>query len=504
VLRRALALGGLAALTLAGCSPPAGPEAFRPSYQQVKCPADIDVEVLPPHSCGYLTVLQYRSDPDGLRAKIFVVKVSPTGARPEPDPVLSLSGDVGFGQGFGGASLGAQRTNRIFYLMDPRGTGHSRPDLACPGVTVLAPPAGPASTGAGTVGRFLRAVRACRNRLTSQGIDLADYDLSAVAGDAEDLRRALGIRSWNLASYGTYSGALLETLALHPGGIRAAWLDSPSFPQTDPFTEAITGTERALGQVFAACKQDRRCATAFPGLAQQWQQALNELARHPIAAKAPGSGPAVPVSAATLVLAVRSILSQEGTTSLAALPATIAAAAAGHISPQLRDIVTAPDGAFQLGYQPDVHSAGTFSLGAYLSIACADQAPFASKAALSAAANHPGFGVFTANPYLAACRIWHVPAAPAQLHQPVRTSVPMLIMTGQFDAFSPLPDARAAAASLHRAWVIQIPWQAHNVLGGSQCAINIRNAWINAPNRPPATGCLHHVQPVPFDTSPAG
>lgn len=139
-----------------------------------------------------------------------------------------------------------------------------------------------------------------------------------------------------------------------------------------------------------------------------------------------------------------------------------------------------------------------------LSIACADQAPFVNKTALSAAASQAGFGVFAANPYLAACRIWHVPAAPAQLHQPVRTSVPVLIMTGQFDAFSPLPDARTAATSLQRAWVIQIPWQTHNVLGGSQCAISIRNAWINAPTRPPATGCLHHVEPALFDTSVTG
>lgn len=54
-----------AALILAGCTGGPGSPAFRPSFHQVRCPADVEVQLVAPHSCGYLTVLQDRSQPAG-------------------------------------------------------------------------------------------------------------------------------------------------------------------------------------------------------------------------------------------------------------------------------------------------------------------------------------------------------------------------------------------------------------------------------------------------------
>ena len=430
---------------------------------------------------------------------MFLVKIIPAGVSPSPDPVLSFGSDLGFGQGIGGAAPLAQRVHRITYLMDPRGTGHSRPSLVCPEVTALTAAGRPAQTTDSALRqRFLAAVRACRSRLTRAGINLADYDLAAIAADAEDLRRALGIRHWSLASYGSYSLALLQALRLDPGGVRAAFIDSPSFPQSDPFT----GTQWALGQVFAACRADQRCHRAFPGLSRTWAQALDRLDRHPIAVRGTGPGTTIMVGGGTLLLAARAALGTEGSDSIVWLPAAIEAAAAGHISGQLLGQIRAQQGLIEDGYQPGVYSAGAFSLGAYLSAACRDQAPFADPAALAAAAaGNPAYRVFSRNPSLAACRVWDVPPAPPVIRQAVTTPVPILILTGQFDAFSPGPQAAAAARSFTRAWVVQVPWQAHNVLGGSGCALAIRNAWLDAPTRAPGTACLAQIRPVPFDTS---
>jgi pimeloyl-ACP methyl ester carboxylesterase len=494
---------GAAALVLAGCAGGPGGPAFRPTYRQVRCPADVEVQLVTPHSCGYLTVPQDRSEPRGPRIKVFVVKIVPAGVTPSADPVLSFGSDLGFGQGIGGMAPLAQRVHRISYLMDPRGTGHSQPSLACPEVAALTAPGRPAQAGdAALRQRFLGAVRACRNKLTRAGINLADYDLTAIAADAADLRRALGVREWNLASYGSYSDALLQTLRLYPAGVRAAFADSPSFPQADPFTESIDGTRWALGQLFAACRRDPRCNHAYPDLQRSWARALDRLSRHPVTVTVPGSGAAVTIDGRTLVLAARAALGNEGSGSVVWLPAAIAAAAAGRVGGQLLDAIQAQWGLYVYGYQPGVYSAGAFSLGAYLSVVCRDQAPFTGPAAMaSAAAGNRSYRVFVDNPYLAACRIWDVPPAPPQVHQAVTTSVPILILTGQFDAFSPGPDALAAARSFARAWVIQIPWQTHNVLSGSGCALAIRNAWLDDPTRAPGTACAAQIRPVPFDTS---
>src|SRR5262249_3894597 len=130
------ALAGVAAM-IAGCTgadsaanAPSGMH-FRPFFRQVQCPADVAVQLVVRHRCGYLTVLQNRSEPAGKRVKVFVVTIIPPG-RPRADPMLSFGFDLGFSAEFGSNAPLAARVGRITYLMDPRGTGHSTPSLACP------------------------------------------------------------------------------------------------------------------------------------------------------------------------------------------------------------------------------------------------------------------------------------------------------------------------------------------------------------------------------------
>ena len=248
---------------------------FVPFYQQVRCPADVEVQLVVENSCGYLTVLQDPAKPDGLRVKVFVVKIIPNRRKLPPDPVLAFGYDLGFGAQFGDTAPLAERVGRVAYLMDPRGTGHSLPSLACPEVNELTSAGLTARTGdPNLLGEFLKAVRACRDRLTQQGINVADYDLAAVADDAKDLREALGIRRWNLGSYGSYSGALLQTLRIDAGGVRAAFIDSPVLPQASLFSGAPGAMAWALGQLFNACRQESTCSHAVSDLRQDWSRAL--------------------------------------------------------------------------------------------------------------------------------------------------------------------------------------------------------------------------------------
>ena len=89
--------------------------------------------------------------------------------------------------------------------------------------------------------------------------------------------------------------------------------------------------------------------------------------------------------------------------------------------------------------------AGASSLGAYLSVACRDQAPFTHPRPWQQP--QPGTPPTAPSP---AIPTWPpavsgtCPPAPL-MHQAIKTSVPILILTGQFDAFSPGPQARAAA-----------------------------------------------------------
>jgi hypothetical protein len=58
---------GVVALILSSCTGngSGGEEAFRPRFVEVACPSDVEIQVLPKHSCGYLTVLEDRAKGDG-------------------------------------------------------------------------------------------------------------------------------------------------------------------------------------------------------------------------------------------------------------------------------------------------------------------------------------------------------------------------------------------------------------------------------------------------------
>lgn len=225
------------------------------------------------------------------------------------------------------------------------------------------------------------------------------------------------------------------------------------------------------------------------------------LSHNPVRVKLPGSNLPVTIDAGKFLLAVRAALSMSGSASTGWLPAAIRSAAAGHIAWQLRGFIAGLPAVFEYGYQPGAEF-GRFSLGAYMSDVCRDEAPFTNRVALAiSAARNPAFSVLANNPYLAACKVWDVPPGERQMDQPVTTSIPVLVLTGQFDAFSPAPVVEAATKSFGRAWDVQIPWQIHNVLGGSGCALTIRNRWLDRPTRPPDTACSSSIRPPPFAAS---
>src|SRR5439155_24217255 len=119
--------------------------------------------------------------------RLFITKIEPVGGHPAPDPVVILDGDIGSLPEYGGLS---PHFDRVEYVIDPRGSGHSEPSLACPEVerlatSLLAVPI----PDQGTRADLTDAVKTCRGRLTGEGIDLSAYTISEMAADVEDLRR---------------------------------------------------------------------------------------------------------------------------------------------------------------------------------------------------------------------------------------------------------------------------------------------------------------------------
>jgi pimeloyl-ACP methyl ester carboxylesterase len=489
--------GVAAALALAAaCTMGRSSQSSSRAFTLVECPEDVQIQLLVRHSCGYLTVPEDRNQAHGRTVRLFVVRIPPADQRPRSDPVLILGDEIGAVPNYGKIQGEAAHLHRVVYILDERGTGHSRPSLSCPEIDRVSTEKLVARTGEPSLRRKLFvALRECRSRLLASGIDPSDFDLTTMAADVEDLRRALGVASWNLATYGTWSRLALEAIREHPDHVRAAYLDSPQFPQLDEPTEGATGMRLVLGHLFAACRAQASCRDAYPGLRRRWREAITRLDAHPIEVHTQIGD--VLVDGGAFVRGIEAVLEDDA--ELPRFPALISAARHGRID---IDITTAlaSRGSICAGYRFDCLP--HFSAGVYLSVLCRDEAPFMDPSALHrATAQIPGLdAALGANPYLAACPAWKVPPAAPTVHAPVHASVPVLMVSGQFDPFAPPSLTRRFGRSLVASFPIEVLGLTHNPLESSGCQVRIRDAWLERPQSPPDSAtCLRRMS-VEFAT----
>jgi pimeloyl-ACP methyl ester carboxylesterase len=501
-----MAFLGTALLLSAACTGSSEMD-FRPTFRQTPCPEDVTRVVLTSVTCGFLTVPENRSEPDGDTIRLLVTRVQPPGGKPAPDPVLILGIDLGKTPDYAGFAPGAQRVNREVILVDQRGTGHSEPTLACPEVERLGERfVGARLSDPGVRADLQSAAGACHDRLTGEGIDLSAYNVGEMAADAEDVRLALGIPRWNIASYGSASRVALEIVRRFPERVRAMWFDTPQFPQVDEVTLGISGTRYALSQIFADCAADRACGRRFPDLSNALREAVVRLDEEPVtvnvadtpAAEAAGHRIRVVVDGAALLRAVRGMVSNIDLGMAPVVPAAIYRALEGDVEVVAYLLSEQP---VCLGYQPVCGAQPLFE-GALFSILCHDQVPFVEASRLAGmAGGDPGFhDAYVDSPYLDVCEAWDVGEATSVAHRPVSSDIPMLIYVGRYDAFGPLPAAEQAIASLSGSFLVDVPYQGHNVLGSLDCYRSIRNAWIEEPTSAPDTSCIDEVPSTTFAT----
>jgi pimeloyl-ACP methyl ester carboxylesterase len=497
---RALASGALvfaltAACTSGGSTEPSSRGAggsskasFAPSVAAAECPDDIESSILGPHECGYLTVLEDRTRPDGPKIRLFYLRVQPEGGPTQPEPIASVGQEIAQPPHYGTNVGIAESSGRELILLNQRGVGYSQPSLACPEVDEVASDlvAHPLSS-ASVRDAFDDAVSACRARLTERGVHPSSYTLAAAARDLEDLRHALGVSSWNLMAWGSASRLLLEYARRDQQGVRALVLDAPRFPELDPISEAGPDTRDALEALAETCRASKGCDRRYPHVEQALSQAAEALDRSPITSSVHGR--TVVVDGGALVRVARHLVSgdQEGAGSV---PQVVYRALDGDVRAVAQ--VLADDPGLCVGYLPRCGEDPT-SLGAYLSFTCSD-----------APASLEGSGVYTrafgkADPYLGACRAWGV--EPGGDHPaPVRTDAPVLVLRGAYDAFSPLDLVRQATENMPNAHVVLVPHLGHDVFAwGYDCLRDTRNDWLLNPQvAPDFAACLKTIPPPTF------
>jgi pimeloyl-ACP methyl ester carboxylesterase len=98
----------------------------------------------------------------------------------------------------------------------------------------------------------------------------------------------------------------------------------------------------------------------------------------------------------------------------------------------------------------------------------------------------------------AACQLWGVKPVPAVQKEPVRSSIPTLILQGEYDPVTPPANGMLAAQTLGKSYFFLFPGVGHGVSSHiSTCPEDITNAFLENPAEKPDASCISSMpEPV--------
>lgn len=419
--------------------------------------------------CGTLSVIENRTTGRGRTIDLRVVVLPATGPDREPDPVFFIAGGPGSSivQQANGLARhpSGLRERRDFVLVDQRGTGGSAP-LDCPFY-------GPADSLQSFLGHFmpLEAVRRCRAMFEKER-DLTQYTTAIAAHDLDVVRAALGYDRINLSggSYGTR--AAQEYIRRYPSRVRAATLFGLVPPSEHMPQHFARDAQAALDAVIAECAADESCRAAFPRLGDEVTAVFDRLRRESVTATAthPRTGQPTTVSLSYDMVAetLRYMLYQS--TGAALVPAAMHAAASGDYTWLARRA---------LRERGAMTGNGNFD-GVYLAITCMEDVPFTDSTREAADAKGTFLGEYRMQQQRAACDAWGKSPVPREFHTPVRSDVPVLLVTGANDPVTPPRYAREVARTMRNSLVVEVPFGGHSLAGlvGIECINRLQRETI--------------------------
>lgn len=441
-------------MIITGCQFIREPERSLPRIEPVAAGDDFPVQV--PSSfdstLGWLVVAEDRADPRASEIKLPVAIVHSRSGRLD-DPVVYLAGGPGVSSLTVAAYPGAYPwlDDRDFIVMGQRGTRDAKPALMCPEYRDAV------NAGSDAVA----AAKACRTRLTAQGIGVENYDSETSAADLEDLRKLLEIGSWNLyaTSYGTRLA--LTYARTYDSNLRTMVLDSPLPPNAIYDDESALNFESTLRAILSDCAAQPACATAYPDLEDRFFHRIEDTSQSPISF----NGVPEPVTGADLA---------------ALIPLSSA-----------RDVINAPKVMNAIaGLEPGVLQAlvtpveaSDFAWGMRFSVWCREALPFSRRIRRGGPdATLGGFESAAIKPEL--CAAWNVLPVDSEFITPVVSDVPTLILAGEFDPLTPPAWGELAAETLSQSRVVSVRAEAHvptQQWDGDGCAMTLADAFFNAP-----------------------
>jgi hypothetical protein len=253
-------------------------------------------------------------------------------------------------------------------------------------------------------------------------------------------------------------------------------------------------TERALQGILSECLADRACGEAFPNIKEETKAVLAQLIKGPVEVEIqkPNSNDRVKVklSRDLAAEAIRYMLYSPVPASR--VPLVLHVASQGNYVP-LANIA--------IRYRMNLVSGG--SNGMYLSVTCAEDLPFIKPGEGERLAANTFLGDYRLRQQREACTLWPRAEIERDYAQPVKSDVPVLILTGEWDPVTPPANGERVAKTLTNSLHIVVPSGAHGLDGleGMDCIDNLIVEFIErGSSKGLDTSCVKNIRRKGFAT----
>ena len=442
--------------------------------------------------CGTLKVLENPAAPHGRRIDLYVARVPAINRRKQPDALFVLAGGPGMAATTFYTSveplLQRIHRDRDIVLVDQRGTGGSN-GLTC----ALDEDALWHATDVAVADQ----TRKCLQSLQSHA-DVAFYTTSLAVQDLEQVRAALGYAAIDLygVSYGTRVAQ--HYMRRFPSRVRAAILDGVVPPQRALGASTALDAELALGRILERCTRDADCQARFGNPSLSYRALRNALAARPVEVSVPdpSSGQPLKFSFTPLHLAAVLRLSSYSADLAALLPLTLdLAQRQGNYAPLAAQFLLT-----NRSYEDAI------AYGMHNTVVCSEDVPYydTSQEAREQL-SRTYLGTVQLDGLESVCAGWPRGPVDPDFHAPLKTTTPLLLLSGSDDPITPPEYARQVAHGLGAGVLnIEIPGMGHGQIT-APCVDRVMARFIEAGT---VTGldvsCIQRVRPMPFFTSLAG
>ena len=442
--------------------------------------------------CGILSVPENPEKPQGRQIGLYVARVPAINRRKAEDPLFLLAG----GPGGSAAEMYSStapafdrvRRDRDIVLVDQRGTGRSNA-LNCE----LDENALMSATDEVITAQTQR----CLETL-SKHADVAFYTTSLAVRDLDRVREALGYRAINLygASYGTRVAQ--HYLRRFPERTRSVILDGVVPAQLALGPALALDAERALRAVLARCAADAACHERFGDPARSYETLKGALAAKPIPITLadPTTGEPQQIEFSSLHLAMVLRLAIYTSDQAALLPLALDRAVKSADYVPLAGQYLMMSHAFE----------DMLAFGMHNTVVCAEDVPFFPQSAPEdrAAMERTFLGTTPVDSLSNLCKIWPRGPADADLHAPLETSVPVLLLSGGNDPVTPPAYAEQAKRGMKNSVHLVMPGLGHGQIVAPCVDDVIARFLASGTTKELDVACTQDVRPMPFFITFAG